>query len=322
MSAPVGSQAPRPFKAWPTDTFFVDDKDIYFNGEGVELVHVPAAHTDGDVMVWFRKSDVVVAGDLVHHDHVPGDRSAAWRQSQGIIAGLNRIIDITIPRDKQEGGTYVIPGHGRLTDEADVVDYRDMVTIIRDRFQDAIKKGMTLEQVKAARLAARLRGPVRRSERILDDGRVHRGGLQEPESGAPDVAGRQAGGGRAGRPTMKRPCLLCPALKSAAVAIALTLTTLSAQTPQGGEPQQGSCQAAAPIDLTGYWVVDRERRLAMAHGDAAQRRLCERAAQRRRSKARRQLDSGEGRPLRGLSARPASCACRRACTSPGRTTPR
>src|SRR2546425_7632201 len=71
----------------------------------------------------------------------------------GIIDALNRLLDITIPRDKQEGGTYVIPGHGRLTDEADVVDYRDMVTVIRDRFQDSIKKRMTLEQVKAAKLA-------------------------------------------------------------------------------------------------------------------------------------------------------------------------
>jgi glyoxylase-like metal-dependent hydrolase (beta-lactamase superfamily II) len=152
MSAPVGSTAPRPFKAWPTDTFFVDDKDIYFNGEGIELVHVPAAHTDGDVMVWFRKSDVVVAGDLFITTTFPVIDLAQGGNLNGIIAALNRIIDLTIPRDKQEGGTYVIPGHGRLTDEADVVDYRDMVTIIRDRFQDAIKKKMTLEQVKAARL--------------------------------------------------------------------------------------------------------------------------------------------------------------------------
>jgi glyoxylase-like metal-dependent hydrolase (beta-lactamase superfamily II) len=152
MSAPVGSQAPRPFKAWPTDTFFVDDKDLYFNGEGVELVHVPAAHTDGDVMVWFRKSDVVVAGDLFITTTFPVIDRLLGGNLNGVIAGLNRIIDITIPRDKQEAGTYVIPGHGRLTDEADVVDYRDMVTIIRDRLQDAIKRRMTLDQVKAARL--------------------------------------------------------------------------------------------------------------------------------------------------------------------------
>jgi cyclase len=152
MSAPVGSQASRPFKAWPTDTFFTEDKDLYFNGEGIQLVHIPSAHTDGDVMVWFRKSDVVVAGDLFITTTFPVIDMPQGGNFKGIIAALNRIIDIAIPRDKQEGGTYVIPGHGRLTDEADVVDYRDMVTVIRDRFQDAIKKGMTLEQVKAAKL--------------------------------------------------------------------------------------------------------------------------------------------------------------------------
>jgi glyoxylase-like metal-dependent hydrolase (beta-lactamase superfamily II) len=151
MSAPTGTQAPRAFKSWPTDTFFDDSKDLYFNGEGIQLIHIPAAHTDGDVMVYFRKSDVLVAGDLFVTTTFPVIDAAQGGNLKGIVAALNRIIDITIPRDKQEGGTYVIPGHGRLTDEADVVDYRDMVTIIRDRLQDAIKKGQTLDQVKAAR---------------------------------------------------------------------------------------------------------------------------------------------------------------------------
>ena len=83
-----------------------------------------------------------------------------------------------MPKDKQEGGTYVIPGHGRLTDEADVVDYRDMVTIIRDRFQDAVKKKMTLEQVKAARLV-RDYEPVRRGAGLLDHGRVRGGRVSQ-----------------------------------------------------------------------------------------------------------------------------------------------
>jgi cyclase len=95
---------------------------------------------------------VVVAGDVFVTTTFPIINLAQGGSLNGIVDALNRIIDLTVPRDKQEGGTYVIPGHGRLTDEADVVDYRDMVTIIRDRFQDAIKKGMTLEQVKAARL--------------------------------------------------------------------------------------------------------------------------------------------------------------------------
>jgi len=69
----------------------------------------------------------------------------------GVIDGLNRIIDIAIPRDWQEGGTMVIPGHGRISDEADVVEYRDTMTIIRDRIQRMIDERMTLEQVHAAR---------------------------------------------------------------------------------------------------------------------------------------------------------------------------
>jgi cyclase len=158
MSLPTASgnaanaEQPRPFKAWPTDTFFVDKKDLFFNGEGIELIHIPSAHTDGDVLVWFRKSDVLVAGDIFVTTTYPIITLQQGGTLNGIIAGLNRIIDIAIPRDKQEGGTYIIPGHGRLTDEADVVDYRDMVTIVRDRIKNAIDKGQSLEQVKAAKL--------------------------------------------------------------------------------------------------------------------------------------------------------------------------
>jgi cyclase len=152
MSTPPEGQPAVPFAAWPTDTFFTSQKELYFNGEAVQVLHQPAAHTDGDSIVFFRKSDVVVAGDVFVTTTFPIINLAQGGSFNGIIDALNRIIDLTVPRDKQEGGTYVIPGHGRITDEADVVDYRDMVTIIRDRFQDAIKKGMTLEQVKAARL--------------------------------------------------------------------------------------------------------------------------------------------------------------------------
>ena len=116
------------------------------------MFHQPNAHTDGDIIVYFRKSDVIAAGDTFVTTTFPVMNLAQGGSLNGIVSALNRIIDITVPKDKQEGGTYVIPGHGRVTDEADVVDYRDMVTIIRDRFQDAVKKKMTLEQVKAARL--------------------------------------------------------------------------------------------------------------------------------------------------------------------------
>ena len=152
MSNPQGNDPKVPFAAWPTNTFFDETKEIYFNGEAVQMFHMPNAHTDGDIIVYFRKSDVVAAGDTFVTTTFPVMNLAQGGSLNGIVAALNRIIDLTVPKDKQEGGTYVIPGHGRVTDEADVVDYRDMVTIIRDRFQDAVKKKMTLEQVKTARL--------------------------------------------------------------------------------------------------------------------------------------------------------------------------
>jgi glyoxylase-like metal-dependent hydrolase (beta-lactamase superfamily II) len=137
---------------WPTDTFFVAKDAFYFNGEAVELLHQPAAHTDGDVIVYFRRSDVVAAGDVYVNTTFPVINRGHGGSYTGILAALNRIIDITVPRDKAEGGTYVIPGHGRLADEADVVDYRDMATIVHDRVRDAIGRKMTLDQVKAAPL--------------------------------------------------------------------------------------------------------------------------------------------------------------------------
>jgi len=124
---------------------------MYFNGEGIQIIHIPNAHTDGDSFVYFRRSDVLAVGDIFTPQNYPIVDIPHGGNINGIIAGLNRIIEITIPADKQEGGTYVIPGHGRLCDEADVVEYRDMATIIRDRVQDMVKKGMTLEQVRAAK---------------------------------------------------------------------------------------------------------------------------------------------------------------------------
>ena len=143
---------PPPFSALPSDTFFTAAKDIFFNGEAVQMLHQPAAHTDGDVIVFFRRSDVIVAGDVYMNTTFPIVQAGESGGFQGVIDALNRIVDLTVPKEKQEGGTFVIPGHGRLADEADVVEYRDMNTIIRDRFQDAIGRGMTLAQIKAARL--------------------------------------------------------------------------------------------------------------------------------------------------------------------------
>jgi cyclase len=112
---------------------------------------VPAAHTDGDSMVIFRKSDVVATGDIFRTDSYPVIDLARGGNVQGVLDGLNQVLDIAIPEHHEEGGTMIVPGHGRIADEFDLVEYRDMVTIIRDRVQALIKKGMSLEQVKAAR---------------------------------------------------------------------------------------------------------------------------------------------------------------------------
>ena len=151
MSAPTGEQAPVASANWPTTTFFGEEKEMFFNGEPIQIIHQPAAHTDGDVFVFFRRSDVVVAGDIFVTTSYPVVDVQAGGTINGFIAALNNLIHITIPEEKQEGGTFVIPGHGRLSDEADVVDFRDMATIVRDRIQNMIKAGMTLEQVKAAK---------------------------------------------------------------------------------------------------------------------------------------------------------------------------
>jgi cyclase len=150
LSAPTGQKAVAPAGAWPTDTYTSGQKEVYFNEEPVEVRWQPAAHTDGDSLVIFRRSDVVATGDIFTTDSYPFIDVERGGGIQGEIDALNNIIDIAIPKHEEEGGTYIIPGHGRICDEFDVVEYRDMVTIVRDRVQNAIKKHMTLEQIRAA----------------------------------------------------------------------------------------------------------------------------------------------------------------------------
>jgi glyoxylase-like metal-dependent hydrolase (beta-lactamase superfamily II) len=148
---PAPGQTAVPDADWPNDEYFGASKDFFFNNEAVIVYHMPAAHTDGDSIVFFRRSDVISAGDIFTPERYPLIDLQRGGTVQGIIDALNRIIEITVPAKYQEGGTYVIPGHGRLCEEADVVEYRDMVTIIRDRIADLIKKGRTLDQVRAAK---------------------------------------------------------------------------------------------------------------------------------------------------------------------------
>jgi cyclase len=152
MTAPTGRASPFPVGATPTETFDYPRKYMYLNGEGIEVLHQPAAHTDGDVLVFFRRSDMVVAGDVLDTTRFPVIDVARGGSVAGEIAALNRLVDLAIPSVpivSREAGTLVIPGHGRVCDQSDVADYRDMVTIVRDRIRDLKKAGMTLNQIKA-----------------------------------------------------------------------------------------------------------------------------------------------------------------------------
>ncbi|HEV8397251.1 MAG TPA: MBL fold metallo-hydrolase [Vicinamibacterales bacterium] len=157
MTAPTGEQAPFPVGAWPTVTYSSDlmetQKDLYFNGEAIITTYQPNAYSDGDSVVFFRRSDVLIAGEVYNPSRFPRIDLEKGGSIQGVIDALNRIIGITVPPIPliwQEGGTVVIGAHGTIGHEADVVDYRDMVTIIRDRIQDLMKKGQTLAQIRQA----------------------------------------------------------------------------------------------------------------------------------------------------------------------------
>jgi cyclase len=150
MSAPTGAAPAREEGSWPDNTFTTPWKRLYFNDEPIIITKVPGT-TDGNAVVLFRKSDVVSSGDLFDLTRYPMIDTKLGGGISAEVDALNKLIEFAVPSNNAEGGTRVIPAHGRISDHADVVYYRDMITIVRDRIQDMIKNGMTLAQVKAAR---------------------------------------------------------------------------------------------------------------------------------------------------------------------------
>jgi cyclase len=153
MSATVGKSAAFPSDGWPTEAFFQPRKAIYLNHEGIEVLRAPATHGDSDSFVFFRASDIVMAGDVLDTTGFPRIDAKQGGSLQGELDALNRLLEIAIPPVplvNQGGGTYVVPGHGRVCDQADVLEYRDMVVTVRDVVADMIKHGMTLQQIEAA----------------------------------------------------------------------------------------------------------------------------------------------------------------------------
>lgn len=149
MVVPVGDSEPRPESAWPDNTYSTSFKRLYFNDEPVVISHLPS-NTDGNSIVLFRKSDVVSVGDLLDLTRFPVIDVEAGGSIDGFVAALNELIGVVVPRANSAGGTLVIPGHGRIADHAEVVSYRDMMTVIRDRIRDMIEMGMTLEEIQEA----------------------------------------------------------------------------------------------------------------------------------------------------------------------------
>src|SRR5207237_1446937 len=139
------NEAKLPTEMIPADTFLEKRRRKYHNGELIEMFYMPNAITDGDSIVQFRKSDVIATGHTYDTTRYPFIDVENGGTINGEIAALNAILDKTGYEHDEDGGTMIIPGRGRLADEFDLSEYRDMLTIIRDRVQAMIKDGATLD---------------------------------------------------------------------------------------------------------------------------------------------------------------------------------
>ena len=152
MTAATGPQAV-PFALWPTKTFAYRQYSMYLNGEGIQVIHMPAAHTDGNTIVFFRRGDVIATGDIIDTTRWPVIDIKRGGTLQGELDALNRLMDLTIlnvPLQWHPDRTFLVPGHGFVYDKLDLLEYRDAVTVVRDRVLDLLDEGKTLAQVKAA----------------------------------------------------------------------------------------------------------------------------------------------------------------------------
>jgi glyoxylase-like metal-dependent hydrolase (beta-lactamase superfamily II) len=161
MSAPSGRTALFPEDAWPTESFAEPRKDLYLNQEGIFIYRERAAHSDGDSVVLFRGSDVLVTGKIIDTNRYPVIDTAKGGSIQGEIDALNHVLDLSVrplPFFYQGGGTTIVPGNGHIYDYFDLVDYRDMVVVVRDTVEDMIRRGTTLDEIKAANPAKAYEG--------------------------------------------------------------------------------------------------------------------------------------------------------------------
>jgi cyclase len=136
-----------PAGALPVVTFS-DAVTFYYNGDSITAFHVPPAHTDGDVIVWFRHANVVHMGDTFFNGRYPLVDLASGGSIEGLIGAADRVLAMA------DAGTTIIPGHGPLGDRAALQAYRTMLVTVRGRIKQAVAAGRTLEQVLAAKPTA------------------------------------------------------------------------------------------------------------------------------------------------------------------------
>jgi glyoxylase-like metal-dependent hydrolase (beta-lactamase superfamily II) len=143
---------PQPIKASPAGALpvvtFTDAVTFYCNGDSISAFHVPPAHTDGDVIVWFRHANVIQMGDLFFNGRYPLVDLASGGAVSGVIAAVDRVLALA------DANTKIIPGHGPLGDRAALQAYRTMLVTVRDRINQAIAAGQTVAQVQAAKPTA------------------------------------------------------------------------------------------------------------------------------------------------------------------------
>jgi cyclase len=142
-----------PAVSWPTDPYAGRKRSIRYNGEAIDIIHQPNAYSDADSIVYFRRSDVIVSGEIFSTKRFPLVDRAHGGTVTGVLAGLNTMLDIAVPavivESFDEDGTLIIPGSGRLCDKDDLTEYRDMVQIARDRMVNLVSSRRSLDEIKA-----------------------------------------------------------------------------------------------------------------------------------------------------------------------------
>jgi cyclase len=138
---------PDPKEALPVVTF-TRDVTFHINGDEVHVMHVPNAHTDGDAIVHFTKSDVIHMGDVFFNKLYPFIDTSSGGRVEGVVAAVERALELAGP------STKIIPGHGPLASRADLQAYRDMLAAISGRIREQVRAGRSLEQVIEAKPTA------------------------------------------------------------------------------------------------------------------------------------------------------------------------